>query len=239
MSAVCAHEWLSSFALYGARLDDPAALDMVVDAVLLRCMHSLGLHSCGLTPASAPALARLLRGSALTTLDIRNSHQQLLDAPAAALLAGALRDNSTLTTLTLESVGVWRDAAAATALLGALVGHPSVRTLDMSYDASWRAHAAAAGAVLGALVAANAPALRELKVLHCEVGDDGLRPLVDALPANTHLHTLNISGSNMSEAFAAARLLPVVHANSGLRQLYAGYTPSALEANDVVAARGP
>jgi hypothetical protein len=237
--AVCTHEWLSSFALYGAQLEDPTALDTVVDAALLRHVRALSLHNCGLTPACAPALARLLGGEALTELLVKNEMygRQLLDAPAAALLANALRANSTLTTLSLGAVRLWHDAAAAVALLGALTGHPSLRTLDIRGH-NVGAPTAAAGAALGALVAANAPALRELDISYCSLGDDGLGPLVDALPANTHLRTLNISGSNTSEAFGRDRLLPAVRANSSLRQLSAGYGPAARDVTALVAARG-
>jgi Ran GTPase-activating protein (RanGAP) involved in mRNA processing and transport len=76
-----------------------------------------------------------------------------------------------------------------------------------------------AGTSLGALVAANAPALTMLNVSSCALGDEGLGPLVDALAANTHLQTLNCSGNGMSKAFAFDRLLPAVRANTSLRSL--------------------
>jgi hypothetical protein len=101
---IAAHDSLSSLALRFAALAAPVVLDVVVDAVLLRRVHFLELLSCRLSPASAPSLARLLLGgSALTQLRIWIS-DQLLNAPAAALLAGALRANSTLTTLILGGV---------------------------------------------------------------------------------------------------------------------------------------
>jgi hypothetical protein len=214
-AGVAVHDTLSSLRLHGAPLHVLAGLDAVVDAVLLRRVPSLELSSSRLTTASAPALARLLGGSALTKLHIWNTAQQLLDAPAAALLADALRANSTLTTLILEGISFWHDAAAATTLLGALTGHPSLRKLEVRLDAVG-ARAAVAGAALGALVTANAPALHELHLRDHHLGDDGLGPLVDALPASTHLRTLDVRGNNMSEAFVHYRLLPAVRANSGL-----------------------
>jgi hypothetical protein len=66
----------------------------VLDAALLRRMRFLELCGCRLPPAFVPALARLLRGSAVTELSIWNGEVQLLDAPAAALLADALRANA-------------------------------------------------------------------------------------------------------------------------------------------------
>jgi hypothetical protein len=102
-------------------------------------------------------------------------------------------------------------------------------------------HQAAAGAALGALVAANAPALHELDVSWSELADAGLGPLVDALPRNTHLRTLNLSdgdGQGMSEAFVRDRLLPAVRANSSLRELDTGLDwESALEAEELVRQR--
>ncbi len=79
--------------------------------------------------------------------------------------------------------------------------------------------AAAAGAALGALLAADAPALTELDVSECRLGDAALGPLCDALPRNTHLRSLNLYGNDISEAFAAEQLLPAVRANASLRML--------------------
>jgi hypothetical protein len=235
-AATAAHESLSALRLVDAPLGTPAVVDAVVDAVLLRRMHFLDLDHCGLTPASVPALARLLGGSALTELRICNDGQQLLAAPAAALLADALRANSTLETLILGGARLGVDVSAATALLGALVGHASLRKLCI-YDRSMGVHAAVAGAAFGALVAANTPALRELDVASGELGDDGLGPLVDALPANTHLWTLDVHGNGMSDVFACECLLPAVHANSGLRRLFlTGFGDAAREAHALVAA---
>jgi hypothetical protein len=234
---VAAHNSLSSLLLHGAPLNVPDVLDAVVDAVLLRRVRSVQLNACGLSPTSAPVLARLLQESALTELRIWNDGAQLLDAPAAALLADALRTNSTLTSLVLENVDFWRDMAAATALLGALTGHSSLRKLDV-YGNAVGAHGPVAGAALGALVAANPPALHAQHTYGCHLGDDGLGHVVDALPANTHLRTLSISKNRMSEAFARERLLPAVRANSGLRKLFMPKRGvAALEAEALVAER--
>ncbi len=78
---------------------------------------------------------------------------------------------------------------------------------------------AAAGAALGALVAANAPALTELDVSWCHLGDDGLRPLFEALPQNTHLRMLKCEGNGSSREFGRDVALPAVRANASLRQL--------------------
>jgi hypothetical protein len=222
---VAAHASLRRAQLSNAPLHTPAALDAVVDAALARKLVSLSLRRCSLSPASAPALARLLGGGTLTELCIPQNEHQLLDAPSAALLGAALRANSTITTLRL-SAGLWQNPDAAAVLLGALTGHCSVRALRLP----WNNHVeeppvgAAAGAALGALIAANAPALMELDVSMCHLGDEGLRPLFEALPANTYLRTLVCSWNDISQAFAADVLLPAVRANSSLRTLLAAHT---------------
>ncbi len=79
-------------------------------------------------------------------------------------------------------------------------------------------HRAAVGAALAEFVA-GAAALQTLDVAECNLGDEGLRPLFDALPANTLLCTLVCHGNGVSEAFVRDRLLPAVRANSSLRVL--------------------
>jgi hypothetical protein len=215
---VAAHASLTGLTLEEAPLDTPAALDAVVDAALARRMQRVGLWDCGLSPESAPALARLLDGGALTTLECW--HMDALDAPAARVLAAALRASSALTSLTLNRAGVFRDAAVTAELLGALTGHASLRTLSLQgNDTTAAADQAAMGALLGAMVAANAPALTELDVSWCVLGDDGLRALFEALPRNTHLRKLVAARNMILETFAHDVLLPAVRANASLRQL--------------------
>jgi hypothetical protein len=203
--------------LTDAPLHTPAELDAVVGAALSRRLPGLGLSGTRLGPAFAPALARLLGSSTLQTLHITAPNNPLLDAPAAAVLADALRANSTLTSLALCHCSLFDNPAAAATLLGALTAHPSLRRLDCSFNAC-RAHAEV-GAALGALVAANAPALRELRISFCTLNDLSMGPLVDALPSNTHLRMLDCSGfNNLSAAFVRDRLLPSARANHmGLR----------------------
>jgi hypothetical protein len=104
------------------------------------------------------------------------------------------------------------------------------------------AQEAAAGAALGALIAANAPVLTELDVGWSDLGDAALRPLFEALPANTHLRALIVTYNAMSEAFARHMLLPAVRANTSLLQLDADAEDAAAaaavhEATALVAAR--
>jgi hypothetical protein len=217
-----AHASLSGLQVTDAPLNDPAALDAAIDMALQHRLTYLELNQCALSPASAPALARLVRGSALSTLVLEGSElTHLLDEPAAVLLGNALCANTTLTSVSVAFTGLFNDAAAVTALLGALTAHPSLQTLDLCFNHNPLAvHApaalAAADAALGALVAANAPALRELDLNFCDLTDAGLGLLVDALPSNTHLRVLDCGNNGVSEAFMRERLLPAVRANPWL-----------------------
>jgi hypothetical protein len=145
----------------------------------------------------------------------------LLDEPAAALLGTALRANCTLRLLYLSGVGFFNnDVNAAAALLRALTAHRSLTTLCIAYvrDAMDAATRRSAGAALGALVAANAPALASLLVANCGLGDAGLGPLADALPHNTHLRRLCADENDLTDAFMQSRL-PAVRANCSLQEL--------------------
>jgi hypothetical protein len=223
-AALAASLPLQFLSLIGAQLHALDVLDAVVDAVLANRLPELEFFECGLSPASAPALARLLGGGALTSLSfsrVDGDDAQLLDAPAAALLGGALRTNTVLQRLRLSlHLLDYSGAAAAAALLSSLASHPSLRALCLSSSTIPPTHAAAcAAAALFALIVANAPALTELDVSCWQLGDAGLRPLMDALPRNTHLRDLYLSGDGMSEAFARDVLLPAVRANTTLTQL--------------------
>jgi hypothetical protein len=212
------HAPLRRLLLDNAALNTAAGLDAVVNAALTRRLTHVTLQLCDLSLASAPALVRLVGGGALAELDIFGANT-LLDAPAALALGNALRASSTLTAVTLRVVDLFRDPAAATALLGALTGHPSLHSLNISHNHVEPAGQDEAGAALGALVAANAPALTALDVSVCILRHAGLRPLFDALPANTHLRTLECGHNAFSDAFLRETLLPAVRANSSLREL--------------------
>ena len=108
----------------------------------------------------------------------------------------------------------------------------------------------AAGAALGALVAANAPALESLHISRLQLRDAGMRPLLDALPHNTHLSRLSFWATGMSAAFARQVVLPDVRTNTSLRNLEASAfwedepdgrkakaPPELIEAEALVAAR--
>jgi hypothetical protein len=237
-AALPAHASLRCLTHCRARLTSAVECDALVDAALAVQLQTLELRQCALAPASAPALARLLGGGTLTRLEL-SQRPGLLDEPAsAAVLAAALRASTTLTSLTLSGMGLWRAHTPGAVLLGALVGHRSLKVLHLGYERIAGAEvAAAAGLALGALLAADAPALTELNVCDCNLGDAALGSLCDALPRNTHLRRLDIAGNDFSEAFAAGRLLPAVRANASLRKLWTtfnGVPASAVEAMRLV-----
>ena len=244
-AAMPGHAWLQRFDLEGVVLDTPAALDAITAAALTCRLQHLILIRCNLSPASVPALARLICGGALKCFEIDNDCIQLLDEPVGVQLAAAIAASRTLTRFTLTDVLFWDNADAATAVMRALTGHPSVR--ELALDCNDVRDAAAAGAALGALVAANAPALQELDLHSCNLGDAGLGPLMDALLQNTHLRVLDCSNTGMSEEFARDCFLPAVQANTSLRKLAASEwwggeedgdaPPELLEAEALVAAR--
>ncbi len=206
--------------LWGWSFDDwPGALDAVVTATLSLRLTTLVLNACDLGPIAAPALPRLLSGTSLTNLHIAyDDRTQFLDENAAVLLASALRTNSTLTSLAFSAADLWCSPSAGAALFASLVAHPSLRSFI------WREHYrcehdALAGLALHALLAANAPALRRLEV-HVMLDDDGLGPLLDALPRNTHVRCLDFWTLHISRSFACDRLLPAVRANTSLRRIF-------------------
>jgi hypothetical protein len=218
------HDGLTALEMIGTRLDGPGALDAVVDAALACRLRSLLIEGCVFSAASAPALARLLSGNALLKLRISPNEAEPVDVPTAAMHGTALRANTSLTALTLNYFQLLHDDDAAAALLRSLVAHASLQTLDLSWNttAEWPddAHLLEHGAVaaaLGALVAADAPALQTLDLYSCWLFDAALGPLVDALQHNTHLHTLDCRGNGMSTAFFRHQLLPAVRANTSLR----------------------
>jgi hypothetical protein len=231
---VAAHAPLASLCLSNAPLDAPAALDAVIDAVQAARLHAVYLDGCGLSPASAPALARFLgasgAGGALTTLALSDGGRApLLDAHAAALLGDALRANNTLTTLSLSGVGLWSSGVGnGVTLLSSLVAHASLRALELRFEAVPQGSEAeddAVGAALGALLAANAAPFESLTLDACWLRDACLAPLFEALRTNSHLRALDCSLSSMSAPFVAQAVLPAVRENVSLRSLTLNSAP--------------
>ena len=195
-------------------------LDAIVDAALTRRLRRVDFMDCAFTPASAPALARLVGGGALTNLGICRTRNTILDEPGAATLCAALRSSDSIIELSFHDTHFWRVSAAGVEVIRALVTHPSLQKLSLAFETpATEAGKAAAGAALGALVAANSPALHELSLFQCQLSDAGLAPVFAALHLNTHLRSLNCRFTSVSEAFVRDAVLPAVRANVGLQTL--------------------
>jgi hypothetical protein len=231
--ALCAdaaqHTALEQLCFEDVHLGAPAALEALVDAAVTRRLAAVSLRRCDLSAGAAPALARLVRGGAVTELAVSNERWSIWSGePGAALLGDALR-TSALVSLSLSSVNLWAVPAAARVLLDAVTGHPTLRKLDISRNETRdAAQTAAAAAALGALVAADT--LLQLDVSHCALGDVALAPLVAALPRSARLCELSLLHEGegggaafdaLTEAFARDALLPAVRANASLRVLRA------------------
>ena len=225
-----AHPELELLRFSGAALGQPGAMEACVAAMLQRKVWRLGFSSCGLSPASAPALARLIREGQCTELGIYVEHGAgLLDEAAAAELGAALRANRTLTSIKFACLGLWRQPGAGAALLAALVGHPTLREIGLWSNDVAPQFATVAGDAIAALVAADAPALKELRVGSCALGNEGLAPVFQALRRNRHLEIFDCRGSNESAAFHANVMLPAVRANTGLRRLTSNFGDAVAE----------
>ena len=246
VAALRGHASLRELSLRDVSLRSAAVLDTLAAAVVAGRLSRLVLCNCGLSPASVPALVHILRGGALTVLDIVNNGALLFDVPAAVQLADALVAHRSLQVFELYSAQLWSDPVATAAIIGALTRHPSLQSLFLCSDTP--ANRAAAGAALSALVAANSPSLHHLSLSHLHLGDDGLRHVLAALPCNRHLQMLDLEGAGMSDEFARDVLLPAVRASASLRTLLASKwwggdedgvaPPAVLEAEALVAARG-
>jgi len=219
----------------------PALMGALADAVLARRLPELSLEDC--TPPAAAPLARLLAEGSLAVFEFSLSGHNpvLFEAAGVQLVADALRANTTLTELELFGSWLHLDMRLVSATLGdALVGHRSLRQLTIYGVNTAEEDCSVFGAALAALIAAEAPALQTLDCSVNELKDAGLAPIMEALPLNRHLRTLDVSDNNMSEAFARERLLPAVRANTTLRELACDDReswPAAEEAVELVCRR--
>ena len=205
------------------------------DAAVCSTLRHLSFSHRLLSPAAALGLSRTLHDGALTSLRFDGGRGIHFDAAGAAEIGAALRANRTLMLLVLDRMILAAPDAAV--LVASLVGHRSIRKLFLG-----GMHLDSAGAALAALVAADAPALTELDVSSCGLGEADLGALCDALPRNRHLRTLNIS-NRVPAGFIRARLLPGVRDNTGLRNLRfhavaeSDEEAALLEIQDIVRAR--
>lgn len=229
-----------------------------MDFAVERRLRALCLYRCGLGDGASAALARLLASPTLVSLEVNNEGTGP-GRGVGALLAGiplplhadfmAAVRTSRLQRLQPSYVRLFDHKAFGVSLLAAVTDHPTLTHIDVSNNNVPKKHRAAVGAALSALVAANARALTSLNLSGCRLQDAGLGPLVDALPSNTVLRSLNCQlaleqrwrfDDDVLIQQCAVRLLAAVQANTGLRTLVAAsYAPLAglKEAEALVAAR--
>ena len=203
-------------------------------------LTALGVET--ITTAALPSLTRLLCGGRLTALDVSSCDvDQALLTPSAEFCAAVAA--APLSRLRFWMSELFVDLDAGLSLVNAVTGHPTLCHLCLACNPVAPAGRHAVGAALGLLVAADSP-LITLDVSTCELGDDGLLPLIDALPHNTHLRRLDCEQSDFTQ-LSAARLLAAVRANVSLIELDAAWEgghnhvpfPELVEAEAVVAAR--
>lgn len=141
----------------------------------------------------------------------------LFDRFGASSFASALRANTSLSTLKLSGVGLWHDRDSGGVIVDALRSHPSLQKISLSWNRVAHRNLAAVNASLALLVSSNTPHLSELSISFCKLGD-GIRPILDALAANTHLRVLRCKSMMFTAAFAA-NVVSLVRQNQGLRKL--------------------
>jgi hypothetical protein len=235
------HASLTCLDLQYVQLDSQPALNAVVDLAISQ-LQCLQLSGCNLSPASLPALTRLLErgsgseGGSLTELDIYNNHNPLLEGAGVPAFCAALRA-SRLDKLELAQMRLFDSLQDGLAVVAACTGHLTLRELDLNFNHVNAVAAPAVGAALAALVAANS-ALLSLHVYDCNLGDDAARPLFAAVAGSTRLRTLLCSQNDISAECAREAILPAIQANTSLRELYFGSDITELQqAEDLVHAR--
>ena len=205
-------------------------LDALADAALLRRLRGVSFDTCRLAPAAVHALVRILDGGFVESLHIFNDDRQLLDPQASEVLAAAIRTSTALQSIRLEGVEFWGENSDAVAVIHAMTGHPTLREVSLSGNKIYicggyyggYGPVKLIGAALGALVAANLPALQVLDLSYCELGEYGMQPLLEALRNSTNLRTLRCDGlGKVSGEFLHNIFMPAVRENTSLRELKA------------------
>ena len=209
-AAVRAHESLKRLSL--RHVSFARGLNALVDAAAERRISRLSIdHNCSFNAEFVPALARLLRRGSLTYLDVSCNGFPHAQEESVPVLCAALRACRILAHLEvcLRPPG-GASHGTVTGLLDAVAYLPALTELDLRF--SRVQDPAAFGHCLGALLSANLLSLRTLRVDACQLGDEGLAPLLDGLAANTHLRLLDCLGNYPSETFERDRLEPALAA---------------------------
>lgn len=228
----------TGLSVYDTAFDAPGALVSLLDAVRTMRLRTLGLVECAL-PANeevCDALGRLLfsRECVVTRLELASMDSLLSTPEDANRLGVALSCARVLTTLELRMMRVWRSPEVGAAYIGAVALHRTLRTLRI-VDSLNNDTGQYAGITLGMLIAYAGCGLRTLDLSGCDLGEHGLRRLLQALPRAQHLRALVVDQLRLlsdsegdyddadeyplSEAFYESVLLPAVRANTSLWRL--------------------
>jgi hypothetical protein len=217
------------------------ALDAVVDGALARRLRQMHFSACGLDVRSVAPLVRLLDGGAVTDFllfDCRLDRDGDNAAAAAAdgeALFRAIGRCASLRTLSLAHTTLSLPTRACL-LQPHCVGHPSLQSLTL-YECYVGRHVLAYALV--ALVRANAPALRTLRValaparpgLDRHIGGNQLASMVGgALSAGSPLTALALAPAPRANSPGFLELRTAVHAATRLRQLELGGSASEVAA---------
>ena len=220
-SALEAHASCTQLYLF---LDAPCQtqLSLLCSAPLARQLRVLHLGNRfnkyqGLGRDNIRFLTHLLDNGALEELVLSGVRNDTVECVKAwDVLCKALRRCATLRRLTCT---YWLPTAHVATLITELRGHPRLECLRLQ-----QIDLEHTGAALDALLAADAPALRELHLEDCRVYDDTMRPMLHGLARNTHVHTLAVwenldNPPSFDEDFLRAVLLPALRAAKHLRAL--------------------
>jgi hypothetical protein len=216
------HASLTRLHLWNVQLDSLPALNAVVDFAISQ-LQGLQLRACNLSPASLPALTRLLEsgsgsaGGSLTKLAIINGVEPLFVGAGMPAFCAALRA-SRLVKLALLCVDLFDSLEDGLAVAAACTGHPMLREFNLSANDVYAVAAPAIGAALAALVAADSD-LQSLDVSSSSLGDDAARPLFAAVAGSTRLRTLDCRDNYISAKCARGAVVPAIQANASLRKL--------------------
>lgn len=212
-AGLAAHPSLKALTVASTPLQSASALN----ALALASLHidHLRLWSCHLQPG---CVTGLLRAGTVSKLFIINGDEALFGETAATAFGKAVRKNTMLKILVLREIRLWSVPAIGLAVVEAMMGHPTLEGLDFGRNSVSDTDRLAVGACLGRLVAANTPALKIICVVLCDLRDEGLRGIFQALPANLHISTLNCRLNDITERFAA-EVLHAVSASTSLVSL--------------------
>jgi hypothetical protein len=224
-----AHTSLLRLDLRDFMLDASAALVPIVAAVHTRRLARLELRGCSVSFAALPALTALFGSDSLLRVFSFSDGELPLDEESAAALGDSVHASSALSGFTLCGARGMAPGAMRRMVQHGFTAHPSLQKLELlqsrkneMYDFAGCIDADTA-VQLGAMLAANAPALLELSI-DCRgfrhlfgAAEAALAPLFAALPHNTHLRVLLFYNPRIYEPFAAGVLLPAVRANTALR----------------------